>query len=476
MVRDRAGREGLLVFLVGLYAAALAAFGKVVVSIDSWLALVVGRLITTHGLPTHDTLTVFAHGRRWVDQQWLAQVAIYELEQLGGIRLAVAVHVLLLAASLAAAMVFARRRGATTQSVAVVSVIALFPLLVSSLQLRTQSFAYPLFIALLAIAAVRKTLTWPRLGLALGILCLWANFHGSVILGAALLALRGACDLFDDIRARRLPRLTTLAATILPWPCLLVTPFPGGIPHYYATTVFNPTFGQYLQQWQPSTLSIASLPLFVLAFGFVWLVARAGSSFSRFEKLAALVLVVFALLAVRNWVWLCFGAVALFPVAFDRASEKRRREVPIALNQVLAIAGSLFAVVAAVVLANGRSWFTSEFPNPAARSVARLAAANPSDRVFASARWGDWLLWKEPQLAGRIAFDARAELFTSDQIKTMALFRATPTLIPEIRRRYRIFLVDRTDEPAVYSTLRREGRVAYDNGDTLVVSFPHNHA
>lgn len=470
-VGDWAGRNGLLLLVMGLYAGALAGFGRAMVSVDSWLALVVGRLISAHGLPTHDTLTVFSHGRRWVDQQWLAQIAFYELQRAGGLRLAVAAHVLLLVGALAAATVLARRRGAGTRAVTIVTAVAFLPALISSFQLRTQSFAYPLFVALLAIAVSRKDLTWSRLAIATGILCLWANLHGSVILGAALLALRGGADLLPDVRARRRPRLVAVAATTLPWPGLLATPFPLQIPHYYATTVFNSSF-QYLGQWQPTTLSLASLPLFVLAFGLVWLLARPDSGLSRIEKLAGLLLVVFALLAVRNWVWLALGAVILAPAALGRASAKSRRPVPIPLNQVCAVAGSLLAMVAAAVVAVGHSAFNTTFPDPAAHAVARLAAANPNARVFASARWGDWLLWKEPQLAGRIAYDARAELFTSQQFKTIALARTTPALLPELRRTYRIFLVDRTDEPAVYSTLRREARVAFDNGDTLVVSFP----
>jgi hypothetical protein len=474
VIGDWAGRNGLLVLIVGLYAGALAAFGRAVVSVDSWLALVVGRLISDHGLPTHDTLTVFSHGRRWVDQQWLAQIGFFEFERLGGIRLAVAIHVLLLVGSLAAATAIARARGAGTRSVAVVTAVALLPALISSLQLRTQSFAYPLFLAVLAIAVSRTNLTWPRVVVVLGILCLWANLHGSVILGAALLALRGASDLLPEVRARRRPPLIPLAATVLPWLCLLVTPFPREIPHYYATTVFNSSF-QYLGQWQPTTLSVASLPLFVLAFGFVWLVARPGSDLSRIEKLVGLLLVVFAFLAVRNWVWLALGAVALAAPALGRVSTRSRRPVPVPLNQVCAVAGSLLALIAAAVLAAGHSSFSTNFPDPAAEAVARLAAANPTDRVFASARWGDWLLWKEPQLAGRIAYDARAELFTTAQFKTIALSRATPALLPQLRRRFRIFLVDRSDEPEVYSTLRRQGKVAYDNGDTLVVSFARRH-
>ena len=179
-------------------------------------------------------------------------------------------------------------------------------------------------------------------------------------------------------------------------------------------------------------------------------------------------------LAVRIWVWLGLGSVALFPPALDHVSKRSSRPVPKPLNQVCAVAGVLLALLAAAILANGRSWFSSEFPNPAARAVARVAAANPSERIFASARWGDWLLWKQPQLAGRIAYDARAELFTSQQFKTIALSRVTPALLPEISRHYRIFLVDKTDEPDVYATLRREGHVAYNDGDVLVVFLPRH--
>src|SRR3954451_2641680 len=39
---------------------------------DGWLAILGGREIVAHGLPSHDALTIWTHGREWVDQQWLA--------------------------------------------------------------------------------------------------------------------------------------------------------------------------------------------------------------------------------------------------------------------------------------------------------------------------------------------------------------------------------------------------------------------
>src|SRR5207248_9069769 len=116
---------------------------------DSWYALVGGRFIVRHGLPSHNTLTVWAHGARWVDQQWLAQLAFYGLDRAGGIRLAVLVHVLLLVGALTATVALARRRGADPTSVAVVAAVAVIPLILSSAQLRTQSFGYILFVAVL---------------------------------------------------------------------------------------------------------------------------------------------------------------------------------------------------------------------------------------------------------------------------------------------------------------------------------------
>ena len=57
-----------------LAAAGLAAASPI--AGDSWLALVGGREIVRHGLPSHDTLSALGHGRQWIDQAWLGQLAL----------------------------------------------------------------------------------------------------------------------------------------------------------------------------------------------------------------------------------------------------------------------------------------------------------------------------------------------------------------------------------------------------------------
>ena len=71
--------NGLLVIVLGAFAIVLVLALRKELVVDGWLALVSGRWIAQHGLPSHDTLTVWTHGRRWTDQQWLAQLALYGL-------------------------------------------------------------------------------------------------------------------------------------------------------------------------------------------------------------------------------------------------------------------------------------------------------------------------------------------------------------------------------------------------------------
>ena len=49
--------------------------------------------------------------------------------------------------------------------------------------------------------------------------------------------------------------------------------------------------------------------------------------------------------------------------------------------------------------------------------------AHPHATVFADDRYSDWLLWEYPQLAGRVAYDIRFELFTLDQLNDLRSYR-----------------------------------------------------
>src|SRR5438128_12624095 len=101
-------REAFLVVLLAIYVVGLTWNIPSQIASDTWMTFAYGREVVQHGLPSHDALTVWAHGRTWTDQQWLGQLILYGAYVVGGIRAALALHVLALAGSIGLAPVGAR--------------------------------------------------------------------------------------------------------------------------------------------------------------------------------------------------------------------------------------------------------------------------------------------------------------------------------------------------------------------------------
>ena len=140
-----------------------------------------------HGIPRVDHLTLVTQGHSWVDQQWLAQLALYGVQCVGGVGLVVAVCAAAALAGFALAAAVAQRHGASPASLAffVPAACLAGPW---ALQARAQSLALPLFGLVLWLIMSdpdvrRRSSLW-----LLVVLCLWANVHGSVTLGAAVVS------------------------------------------------------------------------------------------------------------------------------------------------------------------------------------------------------------------------------------------------------------------------------------------------
>ena len=56
--------------------------------------------------------------------------------------------------------------------------------------------------------------------------------------------------------------------------------------------------------------------------------------------------------------------------------------------------------------------------------MAKAAKQNPSLRVFANERYADWLLFNDPALTGRVAYDIRFELLPKRTFKSIVTFRS----------------------------------------------------
>jgi hypothetical protein len=139
-------------------------------------------------------------------------------------------------------------------------------------------------------------------------------------------------------------------------------------------------------------------------------------------------------------------------------------------NVVLAGATGLTALVAVVVVAGKpASWFEQEWPQGALEAV---QAAGPDARVYPSDRHADWLLWRLPDLRGRVAYDVRFELLTPEQFQEVARFdNEVGADWKRAADGYRVVLVDELAEPSHTADLLAEpgARAGYRDEDTTVI-------
>jgi hypothetical protein len=459
-------RESLPIIVCSAFTALLSALLPQAFSTDGWLSLVSGRLIAHHGLPHHDTLTVVGHGREWIDQQWLGQLALYGLEVLGGIRLVLAANLLLVAGAFATAVSFARRRGGQPTTVSLVALVALLPFLVTALNARTQSLAYLPFVTLVALLSSRSRISPRQTALIIALLVVWANVHGSVLLAVPLVALRGAVDLWESRRISTTDRgaLVLLAAPLL---SLFASPYSFHLLSYYATTAFNPAFSTYLNQWAPTTFSPISAPLLLLLFVLVWLLGRTRDTYTTYERVLLVTGTVIGLLAVRNWTFAALLAVMFAPVGLDRALRRRApRPSPWFGAPIAGVVALATAIGAVAAVAHPGSELTRDFPGQAGSAV-RSAAAGPDAQVYAGLKFADWLMWAHPDLEGKLVLDARYELLTSDEIKRLVLF-GFGTGVDRPLGQPAVYVLDPATDDHAIAALRRHVRVVYDTDRVFV--------
>jgi hypothetical protein len=259
-----------------------------------------------------------------------------------------------------------------------------------------------------------------RVYAVLPLLALWGNLHGSVVLGAALAGLHGLMLL----RART-TRLRGAVLTIATPLMLVASPYGLDLVAYYRLMLVQSPLPAYVQEWGPVTVDGTTAIFLASAFGACLLYGRHRRVLTPLEQLALPLLLVAALLAIRNTIWFELALVVALPRLLDAVwpsrivlTERLRR-----INLSLAVGClALAGLSASFVLTRPATWFSASWP---ARDAAVVAAAAGSDGlVLADDRHSDWLLWEQPRLVGRIAHDIRFELMTRDQLASLSRLRA----------------------------------------------------
>ncbi|MFO7573113.1 MAG: hypothetical protein R6W48_11035 [Gaiellaceae bacterium] len=457
----------VLVLLAGFGLIFLLIFPPFLLVADSWLNLVAGREIWENGLPSVDALTVYGDGSTWTAQQWLAHLFFYGTHALGGhALLAVAAGVVVVGAfSIAAAG--ARSLGAGPRAIWVL----LLPVLMAApwaWSIRAQMLALPLYAALVWLLASQARAPSHRIWVAAPLLLVWAQVHGSVVLGALLVMLLGTVEL---VRSGGGTWRRSVLLLALPPLAPLVTPYgPAAMVDYYRVLLVDPPFAGRVIEWERATPSTTTLFFYVLVAIAIPLVAYGRRRLTLFDLAVLALALAGAFMAIRGIVWFAMACMILLPVAIGRRLERRTEQEPLRrLNTGIAV-GCAAALIVAVgySLVRDEAWYESEWPQEPIESI--RGELRCDDRVFAADRFADWVLWKLPELRGRVAYDVRFELYDDaffDDLQDYAYEDGDDWL--SFADGYRIVLVDETRRSHTDDFLAEAGSRAIYRGDRLTV-------
>jgi len=439
---------------------------------DFWWHGAMGRLILqTSTVPLSDSFSYTQTGHSFYNQSWLAQIFLYLIYQIGGLPLLILMQAGIISLTYLILLQLTIKR---SENIRLSVVFLLFTALISfdNLNVRPQTYAFPLFVAFLSILTswrIFPTKTSPLWLLPL-LMLLWVNIHGSFVLGGVLIALTFLGELLRQTLAtkpteKQNPSLKTLFFWGSLTACaILLNPRGIGVLSYVFNLLQTSAVTDLVTEWAPPTIRdlwgkifflhlIASLALFIYA-------PRKPHWFDLFLLLPFLWL---ALGAGRNIVWFGFlitpilavqGASVLTLLKGNRA---KVIEIPLINNILIGIIALLLGLASpwlkphlGLPPANG-NLLTTDTP-VAAVNWLQKQTKHPK-RLFHSLAYGSYLIWALPK--PQVFIDPRIELYPYAQWRDY-IDLSGGNNAEEILTKYQFdgFLLDKVDQAGLVDFLR----------------------
>ncbi len=393
-----------------IVAAAMAACLRPALDSDLGWHLRAGQLIlASHQVPTADPFSNSAFGRPWVDNEWLWESAIAALNAAAGVLALVATHAAMVAAAVGLVYATLRLRGVPALLAALGGVPAV-------LNLAPYADVRPGMVEILCVALFLYFLEQHRrtskrawlLGL-IAVELVWANSHGSYVVGFILFGLYALADVWDSHSIRRTARLLPFGLGLLA--ASMVNPIG---PRLLAFTVgasrlsFNRTM---VNAWMapnfgdPRMVLLFGTLVATLALPLLWPKAR----LPRFE---ALVLIVSTLLTLQSKEFVPLYGVAAAPLLAQMAQGILRRPAawtPTRMQQLVFVL--CFPVLVLLPLRNlapdaYQADVDAQYPTRAVQYIEAHQLPGPMWNDF---DWGGYLLSALPRLP--VFVDSRTEMY-----------------------------------------------------------------
>jgi hypothetical protein len=433
---------------------------------DTYWHLAAGRWILSHRtVPWKDTLSFTVPDHPWINLQWLYDVALYGLYQLGG------VNALVLAAALAFTAAIWLLVGNVRRFIGAVpaAVLVLVAVVISEERytIRPEMISFVLLEIVLGLVLAARTdssqrlsgqrLSSRRLWLLVPLMLIWVNCHSLFVIGLFVIACAALAPLvarlplvpvgwrvrsqLDPVTTRRLlvAAAAAIAVTVVNpygltgvlFPLDLWSRINGSDPVFQAIGEFHPPFSDYL----PTTAVAAYRVFFVASVSLVGIAALL--SFGRPRErtaepgldLAGLVifagLAYLSVMARRNIGMFALGAspfvaaaaavlAARFPAALRRWTQPAAR---LLAPVFLVICGVLVLAVASNSLyvrtathEFGLGVFEANFP---IRAAAFCRAMSLPPKLYNDLTIGGYLTW-DSAVDGGVFIDGRLEVYGTD--------------------------------------------------------------
>ena len=470
------GSLAWLVAVVSLVFFATAQYCRQL-HVDTYFDLYVGRYVSEHGIPERNVVTVMAHGQPWIDQQWLAQLMYYRAWQVGGYAAVTLLSVALVSAGSAVLGALMLRRGVSPLAMCTWTLAAI-AVSYGYATPRAQSFGYLLVPLVLMLVLHDDGRRLPRAStwLLIPLLVVWANVHGSVLLGAGFVGLHAARRAWAAQRRQdRLGLASYLLLAAGAAVSVICTPYGFGVVRYYGSLIGNPELSRNVAEWGPPSLATPySWAFFAVAIAAMSAVALGWRRGNRPQlELAIFGAITFAvaLLAFRNTPW--FGFAGCLLAAEMLAGRSGSRTAAVSFRRMLAAV----LVACAVVVTTGLAFeparqYESSIPHRAIDVTDRVTDNHPQLSVLADQLSAVGLLWLHPAELGRVAFDVRVEQY--NQAELAAIFEfvdADRSHWQGVLRGYDVVVVSRRQHPSLAAAILREPgwRVVYADSAGVVV-------
>jgi hypothetical protein len=304
-----------LTWLAAAFGCAACALASQIGADARWLAAIGAAIARTGSLP-HSIPYAAAPAAPWHDAPALGQLAFHALNAAGGDRALVLAQVAAAACALAFVSLDLGRARVRDGAGAAVLAALLLGAPGTFLVVRAQLFSLALFPLLVLLLRVEARVPSRRIWLAVPLLALWANLHGGVLLGYAVL---GAYLVLERSRTSLRTAAAVLAAggaALFATPTLLHSAgYYGAVLHGGAAT------GRY-GMWGPLSFREPLDLLFVaVAAPLVALALRRRPR--AWELVALLALAAMSVEARRNGIWLLLFAAVPAAASFGGAEGTR---------------------------------------------------------------------------------------------------------------------------------------------------------